>query len=167
VKFGTITSWAQQVACLPEFKETWKGKLRNALEEMKGNILSLPKRKADFIEPMDCAPVTKLADGPGWLFEIKLDVYRAIGVRTSGEAILYSRNCKNFNKRYPRIAEALKGLPCDTVVDGEVVALDDSGRPNFHRLQHFTAEASHIPRVRSTAVWSDRAHSRPKRSNTK
>jgi len=33
----------------------------------------LPKRKADFIEPMDCAPVTKLADGPGWLYEIKLD----------------------------------------------------------------------------------------------
>jgi hypothetical protein len=39
--------------------ETWKRKLE-----------SLPKRKADFIEPMDCAPVTKLADGPGWLYEI-------------------------------------------------------------------------------------------------
>jgi ATP-dependent DNA ligase len=44
-------------------------------------LVSLPKRKADFIEPMDCAPVTKLADGPGWLFEIKFDGYRAVSVK--------------------------------------------------------------------------------------
>jgi hypothetical protein len=36
-------------------------------------IISLPKRKAAFIEPMDCAPVTKLLDGPGWVYEIKLE----------------------------------------------------------------------------------------------
>jgi ATP-dependent DNA ligase len=60
------------------------------------------------------------------------------------KTILYSRNGKNFNKRYPCIAEALSGLPPDTVVDGEVVALDDSGRPDFHRLQHFGAEAPRI-----------------------
>jgi len=34
------------------------------------NLRSQPKRKADFIEPMDCAPVTELADGPGWLYEV-------------------------------------------------------------------------------------------------
>jgi ATP-dependent DNA ligase len=60
---------------------------------------SLPKRKADFIEPMECALVPKLPEGPDWTFEIKLDGYRAIGVKTSREAILYSRNHKNFNKR--------------------------------------------------------------------
>jgi bifunctional non-homologous end joining protein LigD len=43
---------------------------------------------------------------------------------------------------FPQIAEALGDLPADTVTDGEVVALDESGRPDFHRLQHFTAEAS-------------------------
>jgi len=43
---------------------------------------ALPKRKADLIEPMDCAPVTKLADGPGWLYEIKLDGYRAVAVKS-------------------------------------------------------------------------------------
>jgi len=37
---------------------------------VRSTLASLPKRKADFIEPMDCAPVTKLADGPGWVFEI-------------------------------------------------------------------------------------------------
>ena len=107
-------------------------------------LASLPRRKAAFIEPMDCAPVSKLPDGSQWVFEIKLDDYRAIGVKTSSETILYSRNHKNFNKRFPQIAEALADLHADTVIDGEVVALDESGRPDFHRLQHFTAEASRI-----------------------
>jgi len=105
---------------------------------------SLPKRKAEFIEPMECALVAKLPEGPQWTYEIKLDGYRAIGVKTSREAILYSRNGKNFNKRFPQIAEALDDLPADTVIDGEVVALDESGRPDFHGLQHFTAEQSRI-----------------------
>jgi hypothetical protein len=51
---------------------------------------------------------------------------------------------KNFNNRYPRLAKALGGLPADTVVDGEVVALDASGRPDFYALQHFKVSASRI-----------------------
>jgi ATP-dependent DNA ligase len=86
---------------------------------------------------MECALVSELPEGLGWTYEVKLDGYRAIGVRTSSETILYSRNLKNFNKRFPQIAEALGDLPADTVIDGEVVALDESGRPDFHRLQHF------------------------------
>src|SRR5260221_1612887 len=105
---------------------------------------TLPKRKAEFIEPMECALVPKLPDGSDWTFEIKLDGYRVIGVKSSRETILYSRNHKNFNKRFPQIAKALGDLPDDTVIDGEVVALDESGRPVFHSLSHFTDEASRI-----------------------
>jgi ATP-dependent DNA ligase len=47
-------------------------------------------------------------------------------------------------KRFPQVAKALGDLPAETVIDGEVVALDDSGHPDFHRLQHFQAEASRI-----------------------
>ena len=82
--------------------------------------------------------------GFGLAYEVKLDGYRAIGVRTSSEAILYSRNRKNFNKRFPQIADALGDLPAGTVIDGEVVALDESGRPDSHGLQHFTAQASRV-----------------------
>jgi bifunctional non-homologous end joining protein LigD len=106
-------------------------------------LVALPKRKAEFIEPMECALVPKLPEGRQWTFEAKLDGYRAIGVK-GREVILYSRNHKNFNKRFPQIAEAFGDLPDETVIDGEVVALDESGRPDFHRLQHFTAEASRI-----------------------
>lgn len=93
---------------------------------------------------MECALVPKLPEGPDWTYEVKFDGYRAIGVQGSQEATIYSRNGKNFNNRYPHLAEALGSLPADTVVDGEVVALDDSGRPDFHTLQHFKASASRI-----------------------
>src|SRR5215469_13270195 len=110
---------------------------------MKSRHLSIPKRKAEFIEPMECAPVTKLLDGPGWFFEIKLDGYRAIAVK-SGRVNLFSRRRKSFNAQYPDLVEALGELPEGTVVDGEVVALDGSGRPNFNLLAEFRSGASRV-----------------------
>lgn len=77
---------------------------------------------------MECARVSKLLDGPGWVYEIKLDGYRAIGVKSDGGVNLFSRRHKSFNHQYPYLVEALGDLPEGRVVDGEVVALDESGR---------------------------------------
>jgi ATP-dependent DNA ligase len=52
--------------------------------------------------------------------KLRLDGYRSIGVKTSRDTILYSRNGKNFNKRFPQIAEALNEFSVDTVIDGEL-----------------------------------------------
>ena len=56
---------------------------------------------ATFVEPMLCLAVEKLPEGDGWQYEVKLDGYRAIGVRTREDAALLSRNRRDFSRRYP------------------------------------------------------------------
>ena len=93
---------------------------------------------------MDCASVPKLIDGPGWVYEIKLDGYRAVAIKYGESIDLFSRNRKSFVTQYPYIVEALRDLPDGTVVDGEIVALDDAGKPNFNLLSQFRSRASSI-----------------------
>jgi DNA ligase D-like protein (predicted ligase) len=76
--------------------------------------------------------------------EIKLDGYRLEVVRDSGETTLYSRRQSVLNKKFHYIAEALKGLPNGTVIDGELVALGGDGQPDFNLLQNFRSAESHI-----------------------
>ena len=106
-------------------------------------LRSLPKRAAEFIEPMECLAVARLPDGDGWVWEIKLDGYRAIAVK-DGTVALFSRRKKSLGRKFPYIVEALADLPDGSVVDGELVALDDGGRPEFNLLQNFRGAASRI-----------------------
>ena len=76
--------------------------------------------------------------------EIKLDGYRALAVKSGSDVTLFSRRRNSLNRQFPYIVERLAGLPDGTVVDGESVAIDDSGRPNFHLWQNFRADASRI-----------------------
>ena len=91
---------------------------------------------ARFIEPMLLLATDQLPAGPGLCFELKLDGYRALAFKTGGRVHLRSRNNKDFNRRYPAIVGALAALPDETVVDGEVVALEADGRPSFAALQN-------------------------------
>jgi DNA ligase D-like protein (predicted ligase) len=93
---------------------------------------------------MECLAVTKLPEGSGWIYEIKLDGYRAVAINSKAKLSLYSRKQKPFHRQYPYIVEALSDLPENTVVDGEIVALDDAGHPNFNLLQHTRSQASRI-----------------------
>ncbi len=95
--------------------------------------------KANFIEPMLLLRIDRLPEGPNWLYEIKLDGYRAVAARSDGCIHLWSRNGKDFGSRYPTIKNALANLSEDTVVDGEIVALDNSGKPSFNALQNYGA----------------------------
>lgn len=92
--------------------------------------------KPAFVEPMQCKAVTELPDGADWTFEIKFDGYRCVAVKFGTKVTLFSRNEKKLNDRFPALAAALAELPGDFAMDGEIVALDDKGRPSFQLLQN-------------------------------
>jgi bifunctional non-homologous end joining protein LigD len=98
---------------------------------------SLMPSAARFIEPMLLLRTDSLPSGPKWLYELKLDGFRAIAFRRKGVVHLRSRNDNDFNLRYPAVVKALARLPDDTVVDGEIVAFDEAGRPSFSALQNY------------------------------
>jgi bifunctional non-homologous end joining protein LigD len=93
---------------------------------------------------MESLAVSHLPNGGEWVYEIKLDGYRAVAIKSTGRLSLLSKNRKSFNRQYPYIIEVLCDLPENTVVDGEVVALNDAGRPDFNLLQHSRNQASRI-----------------------
>src|SRR3954451_10203219 len=93
--------------------------------------------KAHFIEPMLLLRTEKLPQGSGWAYELKLDGYRAIAYKSGNNLSLRSRNDKDFALRYAPITNALRELPDVTVIDGENVALDETGRPAFNLLQNY------------------------------
>jgi bifunctional non-homologous end joining protein LigD len=75
--------------------------------------------------------------GAGWLFEVKWDGYRAITYLRGGEATLVSRNGNDLTVRFSGVAKALEKAvkTPDCVLDGEVCALDEEGRPSFSAMQ--------------------------------
>jgi ATP-dependent DNA ligase len=105
---------------------------------------SLPARAAVFMEPMEGLAVANLPDGAQWLYEIKLDGSRAEAINADGKLVLVSRRRKSFNRQFPLIVEALSDLPENTVIDGEVVALDANGRPDFNLLQNSRSAAARM-----------------------
>jgi bifunctional non-homologous end joining protein LigD len=88
------------------------------------------------VKPMLAETREKPFSKAGWIFEIKYDGYRMIAGLERGEAHLITRNGHDATASFPEVARALEALPFERLVlDGEVVVHDESGRPNFQRLQ--------------------------------
>jgi DNA ligase D-like protein (predicted ligase) len=101
-------------------------------------LRAVPSAKAGFIEPMLLLRGETLPDDESlWLYEVKYDGFRAVAFKTGGEIYLRSRNDKDFGAKYPALVKALAPMPNETVIDGEIVALDESGRPSFNALQNY------------------------------
>jgi bifunctional non-homologous end joining protein LigD len=76
-------------------------------------------------------------DRAGWLFELKLDGYRAIAEVEPKSALLYSRNHNSYEERFRPVVESLRRLGHRAVLDGEVVVVDAAGKPQFQLLQNY------------------------------
>jgi bifunctional non-homologous end joining protein LigD len=91
------------------------------------------------IRPMLATSVDAAFDNPAWLFEIKWDGYRAVTFLEDGRARLVSRNQNDLTAQFPELRDLpkfVKGLRA--ILDGEIVALDDQGRPSFSLMQQRT-----------------------------
>jgi bifunctional non-homologous end joining protein LigD len=93
------------------------------------------------ISPMLASLSDKVFDEPGWLYEIKWDGYRAIGLVNKGKVELISRNNKSFNEKFYPVYDALKTWDMNVVVDGEVAVLNEKGISKFGDLQNWRSEA--------------------------
>jgi bifunctional non-homologous end joining protein LigD len=93
----------------------------------------------DFIEPQLCKSLDRPPSGPGWAHEIKFDGYRLQLRVEGGRATLRTRKGLDWTVKFAAIAKAAVHLP-DAILDGEVVALDAAGQPDFAGLQAALAE---------------------------
>jgi bifunctional non-homologous end joining protein LigD len=93
---------------------------------------------------MTARVVNTLPAGDEWSYEVKLDGYRALIIKDGERVQLRSRTGKELTRTYQAVATAASGLRASqAVLDGEIVAVDTSGRPSFQALQHRTAHRDH------------------------
>ena len=110
------------------------------------NLSDLPSAKARFVEPMKAKLVAKPPATGDWIYELKFDGIRLIGIKRDEKVSLLSRNQNELTERFPEIVEAIKILPVrECVIDGEVVALDEEGRSSFQLLQAREMEGRRSP----------------------
>ena len=93
----------------------------------------------DFVPPMMAQSAKEPFDSPDWIFEIKLDGYRAITVfNAAGKPHLWSRNGLPLEQKFPAISQSVARLKLrSTILDGEIIAVDENGIPRFQLLQRF------------------------------
>jgi bifunctional non-homologous end joining protein LigD len=97
----------------------------------------------DFVPPMRATLASEPFDDPDWLFEVKWDGYRVQAVVRDGEARLWTRNRQDAAAYFPDLAGPAPWIDArEAIVDGEVVALDEEGRPRFSLLQDRTGVRS-------------------------
>ncbi|UFW85446.1 DNA ligase D [Bradyrhizobium barranii] len=115
-------------AALKRGKEAAKKKATIATNAKK--VSEMP----DFVAPQLCTPVERPPAADGWCHEIKFDGYRVQLRVEDGEATLKTRKGLDWTDKFAAIAKEAGELP-DAMIDGEIVALDHNGAPNFSSLQ--------------------------------
>jgi bifunctional non-homologous end joining protein LigD len=121
----------------------------------------MPKKTfPDFVPPMMAQSAKEPFDSPDWIFEIKLDGYRAVTVfDAAGKPHLWTRNGMPLEQKFPAISQSVARLKLrSTILDGEIIAVDESGIPRFQLLQRFQKQPT-APTLYFVfdVLWTNRA----------
>lgn len=87
------------------------------------------------LKPMLATLIDGPFDSPDYIYEIKWDGFRAIAETGTRSPAFYSRNMNSYSSRFPLIAKELKGIRRRMILDGEVVAFNDEGKPSFQLIK--------------------------------
>src|SRR5687768_17080186 len=98
-----------------------------------------------FVPPMAALLVDALPTGDEWIYEAKFDGYRALALKDGISVKIVSRKGNDLTADYPAIRQTLAALKAKSaVLDGEIVAFDEFGRPSFQHLHHRSANSGAI-----------------------
>ena len=115
-----------------------------------------PRPMPTVIHPMLAISTEKAFDNPDWLFEIKWDGYRAVAFIDGGQVRLVSRTQNDLTAQFSELGSLAKFVKAErAILDGEIVALDDEGRPSFSLMQQrtgFKAGKRRLPRREGVPV---------------
>ena len=113
----------------------------SAVKDLKGAV---KRPMPTVIHPMLASVIEKPFDDPNWFFEIKWDGYRAVAFIENGSVRLVSRNQNDLTPRYPELKVLGDQIHAkNAILDGEVVVLDEQGRPSFSLMQQRTGIRAH------------------------
>ncbi len=126
--------WDSNVGLAPSLRAEGKTS-RKAKPKKPEPVAAMP----EFIAPQLCHSVERPPTGDGWIHEIKFDGYRVQVRIEAGQAVVRTRKGLDWTHRFGAIAQACAGLP-DAIVDGEIVALNAEGAPDFAALQAAIAD---------------------------
>jgi bifunctional non-homologous end joining protein LigD len=111
----------------------------SASSAVKNSLGAVARKMPTVVHPMLAMSDEKPFDNPDWLFEIKWDGYRALAFIEDGKVRLVSRNQNDLTSQFSELQELPKFLKAKTaILDGEIVALDESGRSSFSLIQQRT-----------------------------
>lgn len=120
--------------------KTWQSNRPNSRQKNAAaahRIRGKSHKLSHYIKPMLATASDVPFNDKEWVFEIKWDGYRAITEKKDKQIRFYSRNGLTFNELYPEVAHELTKLKKDCVLDGEIVVLNEEGKPSFQKLQQF------------------------------
>ena len=135
----TASSGASSISEESLSKRSVKKSSSSAISAVKNLPRALERPMPTKIRPMLAGSVDHPFDNPAWLFEIKWDGYRAIAFIEKGTVRLVSRNHNDLTVQFTELRDLPKFVKAGTaILDGEIVALDDQGRPSFSLMQQRT-----------------------------
>jgi bifunctional non-homologous end joining protein LigD len=115
---------------------------------------NVPRRAVGDVEPMLCQTAESAFSSSDWIYELKYDGFRMLAYGGGGQAKLRYRSGLDPTDRYPEITSAVRALPiADLILDGEIVALDAEGKPDFHKLS-FRGQMHRTSEIQRAALAS-------------